>query len=121
MRVDAAFERAQNRRLPVIAAADDDGDPARDAHAGDGAAAGEFDRVLEFGRGGEDNRIGGLHRQVRIPGFSRENRSISDEPDESCFAEVAAQFQLIPVQLDVVGEPLGRWGMSVPSSACWGA
>ena len=111
VRVDAALERAEQRRLAVVAAADDQRHAFGNAEAGDAArrAAARGKRELDAQRVRRAQRVrAGGERPIARAALAREDRAVRDEGDEAARAELAAQVLLVLDAADEVGGGAGR-------------
>ena len=111
MRVNATLQGAEQRGLAVITAADDDGKAFRDAHARDGAAAGELEGLGKRLRGFEGRGLVGAKWTVAIPRSAREDRTVADESDELAGFQLGAQGFLVAQECHVILEGLRIGGV----------
>ena len=88
--VDAPLDRLQQGRLAVVAAADDQRDPARHAQAADRAPVRPVERDRQAVGRLERHRAAG-HRPVVDAGAPRQHRAIGDESDQPPVAQLIAQ------------------------------
>ena len=93
MVVYTEFQSIQKRRFAMVAAAHDQGNAARDSHAGDFSLMRKSHGDTQRFRG--DKRDGIFHWPGRNPAFSRKNGAVSDKGDKISDRELVSDTALI--------------------------
>ena len=91
--IDTKLQRLQKRGLPVIAAADDQGDPSSDSHPADCPVMRKLKRDSVFVRRAERQRI--LQRPLGDPALSWQDSTICDEGTQGTPLQLASEARLV--------------------------
>ena len=100
--VDAVLNGAKQRRFPVIAAADDQGDPLGHPHPRDGSAVWRLQRHREGLRRLEDRDFFSRQGAVVHTAPPGEYRAVRDEGDEPSLGQLVAERRGVFGQLGVL-------------------